>query len=281
MHLGIISLFPEMFTAISDYGITGRACRNKLINMSFWNPRDFTNDKHRTVDDKPFGGGPGMLMKTEPLQAAIAAAKAAVIKQTESTSADKKEYVEPKVVYLSPQGKPLDQQAIIELSQRPSMLLLCGRYQGLDARLVDSEVDEEWSLGDFVLSGGELAAMALIDAMTRFQEDALGDLDSALQDSFSNGLLHCPEYTRPQVLSSEPREGQASEAQSSKKMDGGGSKMAVPDVLLSGDHAAIARWREKQSLGVTWLKRPDLLEKQVLSTEQKALLQEFKNEYSA
>lgn len=274
MQLGIISLFPEMFAAISEFGITGRACRNGLINLSFWNPRDFTNDKHRTVDDKPFGGGPGMLMKTEPLQAAIAAAKVAVAEAAmpkgELIGANAQQ-ARPKVVYLSPQGKPLHQQAIVELAKRPSMLLLCGRYQGLDARLVDCEVDEEWSLGDFVLSGGELAAMALIDAMTRFQEDALGDLESALQDSFSDGLLHCPEYTRPQVLQGEAEREGTQTAQAAR----------VPDVLLSGDHAAIARWRQKQSIGVTWLKRPDLLEKKNLNPEQQALLAEFKREYGA
>lgn len=244
MQLGIVSLFPEMFNAVTDHGISGRAVRSGLVNLEFYNPRDFTTDKHRTVDDKPFGGGPGMLMKTEPLIAAIAAAKQAVGESA-------------KVIYLSPQGKTLKQESIIELAQRDSMILLCGRYQGIDNRLVENEVDEEWSLGDFVISGGELAAMTLVDAMTRFQPGALGDEDSALEDSFSNGLLHSPEYTRPQSI------------------DGEG----VPEVLLSGDHEAIRRWRVKQSLGATWLKRPDLLEAKTLEQEQVELLEQFKQEY--
>jgi len=244
MQLGIVTLFPEMFTAVTEHGISGRAVRSGIMNLAFFNPRDYTLDKHRTVDDKPFGGGPGMLMKTEPLLASIAAAKEAV-----GTDA--------KVIYLSPQGKTLKQDSIIELAQRDSMVLLCGRYQGIDNRLVESAVDEEVSLGDFVISGGELAAMTLIDAMTRFQPGALGDEGSAQEDSFSNGLLHSPEYTRPQSI-----EGRA-----------------VPDVLLSGDHAAIRKWRLKQSLGATWLKRPDLLDEAALDKEQNELLEQFKQEH--
>lgn len=245
MQLGIVTLFPEMFTAVTEHGISGRAVRSGIMNLAFFNPRDYTLDKHRTVDDKPFGGGPGMLMKTEPLLASIAAAKEAV-----GTDA--------KVIYLSPQGKTLKQDSIIEFAQRGSMILLCGRYQGIDNRLVEDAVDEEVSLGDFVISGGELAAMTLIDAMTRFQPGALGDEGSAQEDSFSNGLLHSPEYTRPQSI-----EGRA-----------------VPDVLLSGDHAAIRRWRLKQSLGATWLKRPDLLNEAALDKEQNELLEQFKREHA-
>lgn len=251
MQLGIVTLFPEMFAAVTEHGISGRAARSGIMNLEFFNPRDYTTDKHRTVDDKPFGGGPGMLMKTEPLMAAIAAAREAVAAaQTNGEAA--------KVIYLSPQGKTLKQDSIIELAERESMVLLCGRYQGIDNRLVENEIDEEWSLGDFVISGGELAAMTLIDAMTRFQPGALGDEGSALEDSFSNGLLHSPEYTRPQSI------------------DG----LDVPDVLLSGDHEAIRKWRLKQSLGATWLKRPDLLEAMQLEQEQQELLEQFKQEHA-
>ena len=250
MQLGIVTLFPEMFAAITEHGISGRAVRSGLMNLELFNPRDYTSDKHRTVDDKPFGGGPGMLMKTEPLMASIAAAK-----QTAGENA--------KVIYLSPQGKTLKQDSIIDLAKREGMVLLCGRYQGIDNRVIESEIDEEWSLGDFVISGGELAAMALIDAMTRFQPGALGDEGSALEDSFSDGLLHSPEYTRPQSL----------------KGIKGFVGESVPSVLLSGDHEAISKWRLKQSLGATWLKRPDLLEKVSLDIEQKELLEQFKQEY--
>ena len=250
MQLGIVSLFPEMFAAVTEHGISGRAVRSGLMNLELFNPRDYTTDKHRTVDDKPFGGGPGMLMKTEPLMASIAAARQAVSqKQTTGESV--------KVIYLSPQGKTLKQDSIIDLAKREGMVLLCGRYQGIDNRVLVSEIDEEWSLGDFVISGGELAAMTLIDAMTRFQPGALGDEGSALEDSFSNGLLHSPEYTRPQSI------------------DGSD----VPKVLLSGDHEAIRKWRLKQSLGATWLKRPDLLQVMSLESEQKELLEQFKQDY--
>lgn len=250
MQLGIVSLFPEMFAAVTEHGISGRAVRSGLMNLELFNPRDYTTDKHRTVDDKPFGGGPGMLMKTEPLMASIAAARQAVSqKQTTGESV--------KVIYLSPQGKTLKQDSIIDLAKREGMVLLCGRYQGIDNRVLVSEIDEEWSLGDFVISGGELAAMTLIDAMTRFQPGALGDEGSALEDSFSNGLLHSPEYTRPQSI------------------DGSD----VPKVLLSGDHEAIRKWRLKHSLGATWLKRPDLLQAMSLELEQEELLEQFKQDY--
>ena len=250
MQLGIVTLFPEMFAAVTEHGISGRAVRSGLMNLELFNPRDYTTDKHRTVDDKSFGGGPGMLMKTEPLMASIAAARQAVAeKQMIGEKA--------KVIYLSPQGQTLKQDSIIDLAKRESMVLLCGRYQGIDNRVLESEIDEEWSLGDFVISGGELAAMTLIDAMTRFQPGALGDEGSALEDSFSNGLLHSPEYTRPQSI------------------DGSD----VPKVLLSGDHEAIRKWRLKQSLGATWLKRPDLLQAMSLEIEQEELLEQFKQDY--
>ena len=250
MQLGIVTLFPEMFAAVTEHGISGRAVRSGLMNLELFNPRDYTTDKHRTVDDKPFGGGPGMLMKTEPLMASIAAARQAV--RQKQTTGEK-----AKVIYLSPQGQTLKQGSIIDLAKRESMVLLCGRYQGIDNRVLESEIDEEWSLGDFVISGGELAAMTLIDAMTRFQPGALGDEGSALEDSFSNGLLHSPEYTRPQSI------------------DGSD----VPKVLLSGDHEAIRKWRLKQSLGATWLKRPDLLQAMSLEIEQEELLEQFKQDY--
>ncbi len=245
MQIGLVTLFPEMFLAITEHGISGRAIRSGLIELDYFNPRDFTADKHRTVDDKPFGGGPGMLMKTEPLLASIQAAKQA-LKARQLTGV-------PKVIYLSPQGRTLSQALIIELAQLDSMVMVCGRYQGIDSRVLASEIDEEISLGDFVISGGEIAAMALIDAMTRFQPGALGDAESAQQDSFSNGLLHSPEYTRPQSFAGQD----------------------VPKVLLSGDHEAIRLWRVKQSLGITWLKRPDLLQTMALDKEQEALLAQF------
>lgn len=244
MHIGLVTLFPEMFAALTDYGISGRAVRTGLVSLRCWNPRDFATDKHRTVDDKPFGGGPGMLMKTAPLVAAIQAARTATGKG------------DGKVIYLSPQGRKLDQQGVVELAQRDSMVLVCGRYQGIDERVLDLEIDEEWSLGDFVLSGGEIAALAMLDAVIRFQPGALGDEDSAQQDSFANGLLHSPQYTRPQ--------------------DYAGRE--VPEVLLSGDHEAIRRWRLQQSLGTTWRKRPELLNGITLTAEQQELLEQFKNE---
>ena len=248
MQVAVVTLFPEMFTALTEYGISGRSITAGLVNLSFWNPRDFTTDRHRTVDDKPFGGGPGMLMKTEPLIDTIKAARSDLERQTDGDS---------KTVYLSPQGQPLNQAKMEELSTLRSLVLVCGRYQGIDARVIESEIDEEISLGDFVMSGGELAAMAMLDAVIRLQPGALGDEDSAQQDSLANGLLHAPEYTRPQ------------------QFEGRG----VPQVLLSGDHGAIRKWREKQSLGVTWLKRPDLLESLELSQEQQELLKQFKEEY--
>lgn len=245
MNIGIITLFPEMFSALTAYGVSGRAVKQGLVQARCWNPRDFTKDKHRTVDDKPYGGGPGMLMKTEPTVAAIVAAR------TELTEGD----IKPKVLCLSPQGKKLDQKGIDRLAKESSLILLCGRYEGIDERVIETHVDEEYSIGDYVISGGEFAAMVLMDAMIRLQPEALGHEDSAAEDSFATGLLDYPHYTRPEDFT--------------------GHK--VPEVLLSGDHAAISRWRLKQSLGRTWLRRPDLLTDVELNEEQKLLLEEFIN----
>ncbi|MBW2939541.1 tRNA (guanosine(37)-N1)-methyltransferase TrmD [Zhongshania aquimaris] len=240
MDISVVSLFPEMFAAVSDYGVTGRAVQKGLLNISCCNPRDYTTDRHQTVDDRPYGGGPGMVMMTAPLEQAIHAAKAKVA-------------LGATVIYLSPQGRQLDQQGLLELAQRPSLVLLAGRYEGVDERLIEAEVDEEWSIGDYVLSGGELAAMVMIDGLSRLLPGVLGHHLSAEQDSFADGLLDCPHYTRPEHY----------------------RDRAVPDVLLSGNHEAIRRWRLKQSLGRTWLRRRDLLQKVELSSEQNTLLAEF------
>ena len=245
MQVAVVTLFPEMFAELTEHGVSGRGIETGLLELSFWNPREYCTDKHRNVDDKPFGGGPGMLMKTEPLLATIGAAWAGLGGRESGKS---------RCIYLSPQGQRINHQKVTELAALESITLVCGRYQGIDARVIEAEVDEELSLGDFVLSGGEIAAMALLDALIRIQPGALGDEDSATQDSLMDGLLHAPEYTRPQQV-----EGRV-----------------VPPVLLSGDHAAIAHWRNKQRLGVTWLKRPDLLDRLELSQEQQALLDEFK-----
>jgi tRNA (guanine37-N1)-methyltransferase len=244
MRFDVVTLFPPMFEAVSDYGITSRALERGLAELGVWNPRDYTHDRHRTVDDRPYGGGPGMLMKVQPLRDAIHDARNAHPGKSH-------------VVYLSPQGRPLDQQGVRELSQHEHLVLIAGRYEGVDERLIETEVDEEWSIGDYVLSGGELAAMVVIDAVTRLLPGALGHEDSAQQDSFSDGLLDCPHYTRPELF----------------------DDMPVPDVLMSGDHAAIARWRRKQALGRTWLRRPELLKRIELDDEAQRLLQEFIQEY--
>jgi len=244
MRIDVISLFPPMFEAVTGYGITGRAVKNGLLTVRVWNPRDFTEDKYRTVDDRPYGGGPGMVMMAEPLARAIAAAR-------------REQAGGAKVIYLSPQGRRLDHAGVLELSRREGMILLAGRYEGIDERLLETEADEEWSIGDYVLSGGELAAMAVIDAVTRQLPGALGDEDSAQQDSFVEGLLDCGHYTRPEIYNGR----------------------RVPEVLLSGDHEKIRRWRLKQALGRTWLRRPDLLERLQLGKEQKQLLEEFQREY--
>jgi len=243
MRIDVITLFPEMFRILTAHGITGRAVERGLLEVVTWNPRDYTTDRHRTVDDRPYGGGPGMVMRYEPLQAAIQAVRAAAAPGT-------------KLACLSPQGRRLDQRGLEELSQRDGLILLCGRYEGIDERLIEAEVDEEWSIGDYVLSGGELPAMVIIDGLTRLLPGALGHEDSAAQDSFVAGLLDHPHYTRPEIV------------------DG----REVPDVLRSGDHQAIARWRRKQALGRTWLRRPDLLAALTLSDEQRELLAEFLHE---
>ena len=238
MHINIVTLFPEMFSAITDFGITSKAGKQGLIELDYFNPREFATDRHRTVDDKPYGGGPGMLMKTGPLVAAINAARKGL--------RDKRRGSEAKVAYLSPQGRVLDLTGVFELASRESIILLCGRYQGIDQRVIDQEVDEEWSVGNFVLSGGELAAMTLIDTVTRLQPGAVGDKDSVNEDSFSNGLLHWPEYTKPQVFNNQD----------------------VPNVLLSGDHEAIREWRLQQSLVATREKRPELISKEILDQKE-------------
>jgi len=239
MQIQIITLFPDMFQAL-HYGIVGRALENQQLQLRFWNPRDFTRDVHHTVDDRPYGGGPGMVMKAAPLRDAIQAAQSNGITPSP-------------VIYLSPQGKPLNQNHIARLAQYPGMILLSGRYEGIDQRLIDSQVDEVWSVGDYVVSGGEFPIMLLIDAMTRLLPGALGDPESAAQDSFSQGLLDYPHYTRPAEIDS----------------------LSVPDVLMSGDHQAIARWRLQQSLKNTWQTRPDLLKIAVLSAEQQQLFDEI------
>jgi tRNA (guanine37-N1)-methyltransferase len=241
MWLGIITLFPDMFKAITEHGITGRAVKNSLITLQCWNPRDFTHDKHRTVDDRPYGGGPGMLMMVQPLTDAIAAAQAAAIAQTGDKA---------KVIYLSPQGRRLDQTGVEELATNKNLILICGRYEGIDERIITSLVDEEWSIGDYVLSGGELPAMTLIDAVSRFVPGVLGKQASAEQDSFADGLLDCPHYTRPETLNGD----------------------TVPSVLLSGNHEKIRRWRLEQSLERTYKRRPDLIDNLALTDEQAKML---------
>ena len=238
-----VTLFPEMFAALTDWGVTRRALEQALWSLVLWNPRDFTTDNYRTVDDRPYGGGPGMVMLAEPLDKAIAAAKAAA-------------QGDAKVIHLSPQGPVMDHKRVMALAAESRLVLLCGRYEGVDERLIVRAVDAELSIGDYVLSGGELAAMALIDAVVRQLPGALGDGLSAEQDSFVNGLLDCPQYTRPEVYEGE----------------------AVPPVLMSGHHAQIERWRLKQSLGRTWLRRPELLERRGMSEIERKLLEEFKKE---
>lgn len=244
LKVNVITLFPEMLQAITEVGVTGRAVREGLIEIDTINPRDFTHDKHRTVDDRPYGGGPGMLMMVQPLTDAIAAAKQQLGQQA-------------KVIYMSPQGRKLDQQGVAELAQSENLILLAGRYEGIDERVINAHVDAEWSIGDYVLSGGELPAMVLLDAVARLIPGVLGHSESAAEDSFANGLLDCPHYTRPEVLDGE----------------------VVPAVLLSGNHAKIKRWRMKQALGRTWLRRPDMLNNLALTDEQQQLLDEYISEY--
>jgi tRNA (guanine37-N1)-methyltransferase len=244
MRIDVLTLFPDFVQHSAALGVVGRAGERGLIDVASWNPRDYATDNYRRVDDRPFGGGPGMLMLTEPLTACLNAARAA-------------SELPAKVIYLSPQGERLSQSRVRELAARPRLILICGRYEGLDERFIEREVDEELSIGDYVLSGGELAAAVLIDAVGRLQQGALNHAESAAQDSFEDGLLDCPHYTRSEQFGTE----------------------GVPAVLLSGDHAAIARWRRKQSLGRTWLRRPDLLAGRSLSKQDAALLAEFQAEH--
>lgn len=240
MRIDVVTLFPELVQALTEYGIPRRAAERGLLQLETWNPRDFTRDRHRTVDDRPYGGGPGMVMLVEPLRDAIRAARQAAGEPAP-------------VIYLSPQGRRLDQAGVRELAQRPRLILVAGRYEGIDERLIEAEIDEEWSIGDYVLSGGELAAMVLVDAVTRLLPGALGDADSAGQDSFTEQLLDYPHYTRPE------------------EVDG----RRVPEVLLGGNHAEIERWRRQQALGRTWERRPDLLEGLDLDEERQRLLDEY------
>jgi tRNA (guanine37-N1)-methyltransferase len=244
MWCGVITLFPEMFQAITEYGITSRAVKRGLLELNCWNPRDFAEDNHKTVDDRPYGGGPGMLMSVYPLRDAILACKQACKKAAKGTA---------KTIYLSPQGKRLDFERVKAFSKEESIIFVAGRYEGIDERLIELEIDEECSIGDYVLSGGELAVMVAIDAITRLLPGVLNDEASSVEDSFVDGLLDCPHYTRPEEVAG----------------------LKVPSVLLSGDHAAIERWRLKQKLGRTFERRPDLLAKLQLTKEQQALLQEY------
>jgi tRNA (guanine37-N1)-methyltransferase len=239
----VVTLFPEMFDAITKYGITSRALQQKIYEVQFWNPRDFTTDNHKTVDDRPYGGGPGMVMLVEPLEQAISSAK---VSQTEKN-------IESWVIHLSPAGKPLTHEKAMQLSKKQGLVLLASRYEGVDQRLIDAQVDEEISIGDYVLSGGELPAMALMDAIVRLLPGSLGDSDSAIEDSFVDGLLDCPHYTRPEEYKG----------------------VKVPEVLTSGNHAKIKQWRLKMSLKRTRDQRPDLLAARPLTKEEARLLKEL------
>jgi tRNA (guanine37-N1)-methyltransferase len=239
MKWGVITVFPTMVADALAHGVIGRAMQRGLVNIITFNPRVHATDLHQTVDDRPYGGGPGMLMKVETLRASIAEARQTL--------------PEASVIYLSPQGEPLTQSVVQDLAERPEVILVCGRYEGIDERVIELDVDYEISLGDFVLSGGEPAAIAVLDAVGRLVPGVLGHASSAVQDSFSDGLLDCPHYTRPEEIAG----------------------LKVPDVLLSGHHGDIARWRRKQALGRTWLRRSEILEKQELSDEDQLLLDEF------
>lgn len=244
MRFDVVTLMPELVMPVVGQGVTGRAHDRGLIDLQTWNPRDYTTDVHRAVDDRPYGGGPGMVMKVDPLMQAVRAAKAAA-------------GAGARALYMSPQGRPLTQQGAQELAENDSLILVCGRYEGVDERFIETEIDEEWSIGDYVLSGGELAATVIIDAVSRLLPGVLGDAQSAEQDSYMDGLLDCPHYTRPEIING----------------------MGVPDVLRSGNHDAIRQWRAKQALGRTWLRRPDLLARLELNEEQQALLAEFQAEH--
>ncbi len=242
MRFDVITLFPDMVASVMGYGVIGRALDQGLIELVTWNPRDYATDRHQSVDDRPYGGGPGMVMTVEPLRSAIRAARAAAGPAP--------------VVYLSPAGPGLDGQQVDSLASYQRLILLCGRYEGIDERVIELEVDRELSIGDYVVSGGELPAMVVMDAVARMLPGVLGHADSAGQDAFADGLLDCPHYTRPEVI------------------DG----KAVPAVLLSGDHQAIARWRAQQAIGRTWEKRPDLLDKRGLSDDEQTLLRAYQAE---
>ncbi|HMI77026.1 MAG TPA: tRNA (guanosine(37)-N1)-methyltransferase TrmD [Buchnera sp. (in: enterobacteria)] len=241
LWINIISIFPEMFVAITNYGIISQAIKKRLIKINIWNPRNYTYNQHHKVDDRPYGGGPGMLMKAEPLITTIKKIKKLVKKNT-------------KVIYLSPQGKKINQRIVMQLAKTSNLILICGRYKGIDERVIDSEIDEEWSIGDYIVSGGELPAMILIDALSRIIPGVLGSYQSLQEDSFSNGLLDCPQYTRPLLI----------------------KNMFVPPILLSGNHEKIKKWKLKESLKRTWIKRPDILHKLKLTVEQKKILSELK-----
>ena len=243
MQIALVSLFPEMFAAVTAYGVTGRAVKQGLVSISHSNPRDFTTDRHRTVDDRPYGGGPGMLMKIDPLQQAIAAAREAAGEGA-------------RVFYLSPQGRRFDHARATALAAEEALILVAGRYEGVDERLIEAEVDEELSIGDYVLSGGELAAMVVIDAVTRQLPGVLGHEQSAQEDSYADGLLDCPHYTRPEEYHGK----------------------RVPDVLLSGNHQQIRRWRLQQALCRTYERRPELLEARAMTAEEEELLAEYLRE---
>ena len=243
MRIDVITLFPESLDGLTGLGVTGRAIRDGRVSLNTWNPRDLADDRHRTVDDRPYGGGPGMVMAIEPLSSTIQAAR-------------NEQFADTRVSLMSPQGRRLDHAGIEELAGRQGLILVCGRYEGIDERVIEAEIDEEWSIGDYVISGGELAAAVIIDAVTRLLPGVLGDEQSAQEDSFVDGLLDHPHYTRPEKS----------------------GESAVPQVLLSGDHEAIRRWRRKQALGRTWLRRPDLLEGRKMDEEAKLLLKEFRHE---
>jgi len=247
LQLDVVTLFPSMLDAVTEHGVTGRARDRGLFGLVAWNPRDFSANPHRTVDDRPYGGGPGMVMMAEPLDRALEAA----CRRQRSTGVTR-----PRVIHLTPQGRLLDHGLVAALAQEQGLVLLAGRYEGIDERLVQYRIDDEVSIGDYVLSGGELAAMVVIDCVVRQLPGTLGAAESAVADSFVNGLLDHPHYTRPEVY----------------------RDRAVPAVLLSGNHARITRWRLKQSLGRTWQRRPDLLEQRMLSQDEQALLEEFKND---
>ncbi len=248
MRFDVVSLFPDQFRIFTEEGVIARALNQGIARLRLWNPRDYTDDAHHSVDDRPYGGGPGMVMKVAPLRAAIAAARA------DAGAAG----IASRVAYLSPQGRLLDQAAVARIADAPGWILVAGRYEGVDERLIADCVDEEWSIGDYVLSGGELPAMVVMDAAIRLLPGALGHADSAREDSHVDGLLDCPHYTRPEVVESACA-----------------GQRRVPAVLLGGDHGAIARWRHQQALGRTWQRRPDLLARRGLSSDERQLLDEF------